>query len=301
MTPNPFPTRRSGFTLIELLVVIAIIAILIALLVPAVQKVRDAAARTQCLNNLKQIALALHGYHDANKMLPSGSNSVNLISFHVYILPYTDQTPAFNGFNLTVAYSNATNLDQGLILVPAYQCPAQNDERYTQYGPGEWAAGGTLITYTTHYYGIAGPKGNNPVTGNPYTMMGVGTQGDIALEGVLTMNSKIKLVQITDGTSNTLMVGESSWTSSDNYRIWVRGSFDATELTAMRNVANTMSSTAYNGASNFDDVSFGSQHPGKGAHFAFADGTVRYLTPQISFGVYLSLASRDGNESVSDY
>src|SRR5690349_13576782 len=99
---SSLPVRRNrvGFTLIELLVVIAIIAILIALLVPAVQKVRAAAARTQCLNNLKQIALALHGYHDANKVLPSGCKASNLLAFHVYILPYIDQTPLYSGFNL---------------------------------------------------------------------------------------------------------------------------------------------------------------------------------------------------------
>src|SRR5687768_7293723 len=93
---------RAAFTLIELLVVIAIIAILIALLVPAVQKVREAAARTQCTNNLKQIALALHGYHGVYKALPPGCDTSNLISFHVYILPYLEQDNVFKGFNLKV-------------------------------------------------------------------------------------------------------------------------------------------------------------------------------------------------------
>src|SRR6478609_7507607 len=119
---------RGGFTLIELLVVIAIIAILIALLVPAVQKVREAAARTQCVNNLKQLALATHGYHDANKALPPGSfgpmtGDTNFpagwndpvygsslpfghFSWSVKILPYIEQTPLFNSINLgTPAYA----------------------------------------------------------------------------------------------------------------------------------------------------------------------------------------------------
>jgi prepilin-type N-terminal cleavage/methylation domain-containing protein len=299
--------RRSGFTLIELLVVIAIIAILIALLVPAVQKVREAAARTQCVNNLKQIGLALHGYHDAKKMLPPGCQSTTPpgtgfvgLSWHVQILPYIDQGPAHAAINFSQAYSSATNLNVGLVAVPAYLCPAQSDNRFTQYGSGEWANGNTQITYTTHYYGVCGPKGTNPATGSPYLMAPItSTQGGIAMQGVLGMDTKVRLVQIIDGSSNTLMVGESSWSASNNYRIWIRGAFNATELTAMRNVANTMSSTAYNGSNNFDDVSFGSTHVGKGAHFVFADGTGRYLHPTISIGTYLSLASYNGNESVS--
>ena len=289
--------RRGAFTLIELLVVIAIIAILIALLVPAVQKVREAAARTQCANNVKQCALALHGYHDANKTLPPSTDPNNLLAWHVAILPYIDQLSIYNQFNFAVPYTNPANLAMGLAVVPAYMCPAQDVERYTQYGAGEWSGG--QITYTTHYYGISGPKGNNPVTGAPYNMLVTGVQGDIAIQGVLFMASKIKLVQITDGSSNTFMIGESSWTGVNGYRIWVRGAFSVNELTSSRNVFNTMSSTPYNGSNNFNDVSFGSMHPLKGAHFGFADGTCRYLTTLISMNLYLSLASRDGNEPVS--
>ncbi len=298
---QPLQTRNVGrraFTLIELLVVIAIIAILIALLVPAVQKVREAAARTQCTNNLKQMALALHGYHDAYKTLPPACHPTNLLSFHVYILPFIDQTPAFDGFNRTVPFSNPTNIAQGLIVIPAYMCPAQDAERTTLYGPGEWA-GGTTITYTTHYYSIAGPKGTNPATGAPYLMKITGVQGDIATQGMLGMATSVKFVQASDGTSNTIMLGESSWTGANNWRIWVRGAFSVNELTAARNVANTMSSTGYNGSNNFNDVSFGSMHPTKGAHFAFGDGTVRFIAPSINFGTYLSLASKDGGEAVS--
>jgi prepilin-type N-terminal cleavage/methylation domain-containing protein/prepilin-type processing-associated H-X9-DG protein len=289
---------RHAFTLIELLVVIAIIAILIALLVPAVQKVREAAARSQCSNNLKQMALALHSYHNFNKRLPAGCDPNNLISFHLYILPFIEKNDIYQGFNFKAPYSDNNNLKQAINRIPVFQCPTQGSFLYTQYGSGEWY-NGTQITYTNHYYGVSGPKGTNPTSGAKYLMIPTGVQGDIARQGVLTMDSKVKLTQIPDGTSNTLMLGESSWDAADNYRTWIRGAYAITELTATRNLANTLNSTKYNGSNNFNDVSFGSVHSGRGAHFAMADGSVKYLTSDISFGLYLSLASKDGDEPVS--
>src|SRR5580765_8499297 len=134
---HPFTKRRSAFTLIELLVVIAIIAILIALLVPAVQKVREAAARTQCINNLKNIGLALHGYHDSKKALPPGAaNDVAPFgiaggnmwgsSWKVYILPHIEQSSIFNKwvFDAHSGYiAPNVNLVNNLTLA-VYRCPS---------------------------------------------------------------------------------------------------------------------------------------------------------------------------------
>ncbi|HZZ79412.1 MAG TPA: DUF1559 domain-containing protein [Gemmataceae bacterium] len=118
---------RPAFTLIELLVVIAIIAILIALLVPAVQKVREAAARTQCINNLKQMTLAVHGYHDVAKKVPAlSSNPGGIVrSLHVDILPYIEQGPMYQNW-ITAAPAGVANITSTMYVqqVPAYICPS---------------------------------------------------------------------------------------------------------------------------------------------------------------------------------
>jgi len=297
------PSRRPGFTLIELLVVIAIIAILIALLVPAVQKVREAAARSQCENNAKQIALALHGYHDAYKILPAGceKSTTNFLSFHVHILPYLEQVALYNQFNLKARYTNATNLAQGLVEVPVYMCPV-GQEKFTQYGSAEWS--NNQMTYTTHYYGVAGPMGNNPYTSKAYAS-NTTDQGNTATQGVLGMGSKVRLKDVLDGTSNTLMLGEMSWAKANYYRIWIRGTFDDTgspyrDTTCCRNVQKSLSSFPYSGSiGTANNTSFGSDHSGRGAVFANADGSTRYLSPDIPIGVFLSISSYNGEEPVS--
>ena len=115
--------RRSAFTLIELLIDIAILAILIALLVPAVQKVREASACTQCANNLKQIGLAMHGYHGAKKALPPGRDNKNF-STHAYLLPYLEQDSLFRSIDFRNSYSSASNAAARAQSVPVFLCPS---------------------------------------------------------------------------------------------------------------------------------------------------------------------------------
>jgi prepilin-type N-terminal cleavage/methylation domain-containing protein len=298
--------RRSAFTLIELLVVIAIIGILIALLLPAVQKVRDAANRMKCENNLKQIGLALHNYHDSYGVLPPGvqQGTSNLFSFHVKLLAYLEQQNLYQQFNFNKRYDQAPNLALGLLLVPSYRCPSAI-QLETEYGSGEWSGGEPTLTH--HYYGVAGPIGTNPQTGQDYAYRAT-NQGNEALQGVLGMDSKVRLTDISDGTSNTLMVGEMSWTDANYYRIWTRGTYDDSDTnidrdtTCCKNVANAFRSTRYDGSTNANNVSFGSEHAGgSGANFALADGAVRWISASIGFNTYLSVASYNGGEVVSDF
>ncbi len=296
--------RAPGFTLIELLVVIAIIGILIALLLPAVQKVREAANRMKCQNNLRQMALALHAYHDVNDRLPPGvaAGLGTFLSFHVSILPYLEQNNLYQKFNFNARYDSAANLALGLVLVPVYQCPSAT-QLTTEYGSGEWSGG--QPTLTNHYYGVAGPIGTNPQTGQDYSYRTT-NQGNEASQGVLGIGTMVRLTDITDGTSNTLMLGEMSWTKANYYRVWTRGTYDDStnpdrDTTCCRNVANALSSTPYNGSDNANNTSFGSEHTGGGANFALADGSVRWVSQGISLPTYLSVASYNGGEVVNDF
>lgn len=306
---------RRGFTLIELLVVIAIIAILIALLVPAVQKVREAAARTQCTNNLKQIALALHSYHDAEKAFPKCPNIGAVgIGWQVFILPYLDQAPLFQQANPALQAYGAANVNEqmGINRLAVYLCPSYDNDFSSSNID---APTGAPFAFTMHYSGNPGPDGINPVTGAAYAVNGAGAgQGGLACDGILPYHpaftavappipDSVKIVQITDGTSNTMMVFEVAWSGVEvapgSLRSWVRGAVWASDYTSGRNVKNAMRTVKYNGGGNYNDVSMGSNHTG-GCNVAFGDATVHFLSENIDLNkVLLPLASRNGNENVS--
>lgn len=224
MSPVPKGRRRRAFTLIELLVVIAIIAILIGLLLPAVQKVREAAARAKCSNNLKQIGIALHMYHDAYQKFPWGVNdkgsdstgTISLPPWGVMILPYIEQQNLYNRFNVAVAFNtppnntNATDPTQNpaATSVKTYQCPSSPsqgvvyqdnwDNNPNAYGPYSGSPSWTVSA--TDYIGISGVLGrltNTYASGLSFSHT-----------GILNDDRQVKMLDITDGTANTWMVGE---------------------------------------------------------------------------------------------
>jgi prepilin-type N-terminal cleavage/methylation domain-containing protein len=216
---------RCGFTLVELLVVIAIIGILIALLLPAVQAAREAARRSQCLNNLKQIGLGLHNHHDTYLRFPPGgavdqppwgtapNGGAWGASWLVYLLRFVEQQSLFSKFVFPGAsgWPNTNNADQyDNVRLPAYRCPSSP---LPEFRPMSIGTGGTNAWWPS-YAGVAGATQEILPTENRVSQgggaAGCCSGGKVSGGGILFPNAKINMAAITDGTSNTMIVGESS-------------------------------------------------------------------------------------------
>ncbi|MBX3436141.1 MAG: DUF1559 domain-containing protein [Planctomycetaceae bacterium] len=312
--------RRLGFTLIELLVVIAIIAILIALLLPAVQQAREAARRTQCKNNLKQIGLALHNYHDTYLMFPMSieldtdpiiaSDGAIIQEFDktqwswcTRILPYVEQANLYEAlhintlemFQLALDTANPQRLELLRTPLAVYMCPSDPTGPINQNRPYTGFSPGNEYEFAKTNY-VSCTDGNGPTSAtNPEFK---------DYPGIISGNSRNSVKDITDGTTNTIMVGERGSfhikvrSSDDDNKgpwagVWVAGELNAVEGEISDQRAFTAVTTArmhdgFHGGTDAGDQtwsalrSFSSPHTG-GAHFCMGDGSVRFISENIGY------------------
>jgi prepilin-type N-terminal cleavage/methylation domain-containing protein/prepilin-type processing-associated H-X9-DG protein len=332
--------NRRGFTLIELLVVIAIIAVLIGLLVPAVQKVREAANKSQCLNNLKQMGLALHNYHGDRRTFPPGfvsqltdpgwrfpAGNCNAFppeqgpgwSFFAYLLPYMEQNNLYRSIRLDLPIPDPANAPARRTVVPTYVCPSdpgsQDLVSVTTCGnppvPGNTPAVMTDAARCSYVGCLGGGDGNNP---DPL----FGCYEYQPFNGVFHRNSKIRIADITDGTSHTIGVGERS--SNFVQGTWV-GVVPGEEMvynqanpppqfnTALnqpcQNWRPAITAVVVHGRQYVPNDPAGSPASFHGPHqngcnFLLMDGSCRYIDGSINLAVFRALCTRNNNEVISD-
>jgi prepilin-type N-terminal cleavage/methylation domain-containing protein len=309
---------RYGFTLIELLVVIAIIAILIGLLLPAVQKVRAAAARIKCANNMKQIGLAAHNYHDSNGRFPyavsyfqPGESTASYVSGWILLLPYLEQDNVAKRWNPKLPRNSTddsdgdgyTNMSLQALPIPTYTCPAMS--------PPSAANGGALGTApetrapSSYVFSAGTPTCYDATYAAPYS---TGASDGVILpirnksyavdpsQRDVAGNSPVRMTDIGDGTSNTFLAGECDFkpagTPSTSGPVWAYGYFY--NWTGTNGGLNKRDG-GYAGA-NFG--TFRSEHTG-GAYFVMADGSAQFLRDGIDPVTFAGLGTRNGGEVVT--
>jgi prepilin-type N-terminal cleavage/methylation domain-containing protein/prepilin-type processing-associated H-X9-DG protein len=308
MTPRAQSPPRRGFTLIELLVALAIIGVLIAILLPAVQAAREAARRAQCVNNLKQVGIALHNYEGAHGALPPGYISNFTAAgddtgpgwgWAAMLLPPLEQGPTFAALNFNLAIEAPDNQTGRLVVLNIFLCPSDRVRPSWTASRRDPATGQPLGPICdiapSNYVGMFG-------TGEP------GVDG----EGLFFRNGRVALRDITDGTASTIAVGERShnlgeatWTGSVTGAVLAPDPTDGVGTGEPEAGPGMVLGHAGERKGPGDPSSevnmFFSRH-GRGVNFLFADGHVSFLTSSMNFKTYQALATRAGGEVISgDY
>ncbi|MEW4571147.1 DUF1559 domain-containing protein [Tautonia sp. JC769] len=333
------PRSRRGFTLIELLVVIAIIGVLIALLLPAVQSAREAARRAQCTNNLKQIGLGMHNYHDTHQVFPAGANSCCWGTWILYTLPYVEQQALYNAWNFggrsydttaTFRYAGPLNATVSSTRVKAYLCPSDGQaENLTNIGPtlnGQKFAttsqnyvvnyGNTVTDQRATYDNAIYPGTPVQFGGAPFSDLfapGTGTGGR-RVYGINTIN---------DGTTNTLLVSEvivgtgsgggaySAPYDLRGFSWWSSAAVFSGLMPPNTSYPDVTESNSYciypfqnnppctGPTTELPRVNFARSEHPGGVNAAMADGSVRFIKDTIAIPTFRALSTTRGGEIVS--
>lgn len=269
---------RPAFTLIELLVVMAIIGVLVALLLPAVQAAREAARRLGCVNNLKQVGIGLHGYHDVFGTFPAGGwiaspgqpgTALMNSGWSSAVLPWVEQKSLYDSLNLNLPYKAAQNSTAASTVLRVYLCPSEPRRSLWNQAPGD-----PFPSADADYGGMYGPRGIGvaPITNNPP-------------RGAFVFNQNISMAQVRDGSTQTIFVGEAPeainamWASGHNL-------FDQ--------------SAPINARPKYEyGEELTSQHSG-GVNAVFGDGSVHFLKNSMNVNVLAALCTRASGEVVPD-
>ena len=315
--------KRRGFTLIELLVVIAIIAVLVAILLPAVQQAREAARANQCRNNLKQLGIALHNYHETMGGFPMSKNSNVSLSGQARILPHMDQTAVYNRIDFNVVSTHANNKFAYDLTIQMFRCPSDTD--------GLPAAAGGRNNYYTN-------TGTTVMNGLPGTTVGSTNYGLPMPDGVMYQDSFIRIADIIDGTTNTALMSErmlgdgSNTVSTPETDTFQPGTYpntpdEARDQCHAVNVADLTKQGKSNGGAPWlspdhtttyyyhiltpNDRSCmyppsriattaNSRHTG-GVNLLLCDGSVRFAGNSVDLSIWRALGTRNGKERIGEF
>lgn len=308
--------HRRGFTLIELLVVIAIIAVLIALLLPAIQQAREAARRSQCSNQLKQIGIALHNYHDTNRALPPGwigltngvpdvENGRSGFGWAAYLLTFMDQAAIANQLDWNLGIDHAANTVARATYLPAFRCPSDTGPQFWQLNE-EGTTNPLAVLPNANYVACFGVFGWEDVcdasVATPQLPFPLAQCHPSLATGPFFHLSAVRLADVTDGLSNSIFAGEHRTRTNlplgvePWYSTWVGVYPGGSEAIARTHAV--ADHTPNHPSNHIDD--FSSPHT-SGVNILFGDGRVRMLTQNIDEALFKALCTRAGGETVSEF